>query len=112
MHADCHCNEDVFILHADLMADVGDLKHILTINEAMDISTKLFGEVLCNFSAQENRIVITLLALIKIEDGTAAVIIKTLENLITLMELDTKRLYTVHSPPPRQKKDKACKNKN
>lgn len=94
------------------MADVGDLKHILTINEAMDISTKLFGEVLCNFSAQENRIVITLLALIKIEDGTAAVIIKTLQNLITLMELDTKRLYTVHSPPPRQKKDKACKNKN
>ncbi|KAL1436252.1 hypothetical protein MTO96_049878 [Rhipicephalus appendiculatus] len=79
-----------------LVADIGDSKYSLIIDEATDISTtKLLGVVVRYFSAAQKSIVTTFLALIELDDGTAVTIVRALKNLLTRMGLDKKRLLGI-----------------
>ncbi|XP_040077359.1 uncharacterized protein LOC120849243 [Ixodes scapularis] len=79
-----------------LVADIGDSKYSLIIDEATDVSTtKLLGVVVRYFSAAQKSIVTTFLALIELDDGTAVTIVKALKSLLTRMGLDTKRLLGI-----------------
>ncbi|KAL1445510.1 hypothetical protein MTO96_044984 [Rhipicephalus appendiculatus] len=79
-----------------LVADIGDSTYRLIIDEARDISTtKLLGVVVRYFSAAQKSIVTTFLALIELDDGTAATIVRVLKNLLTRMGLDKKRLLGI-----------------
>ncbi|KAH8036852.1 hypothetical protein HPB51_006121 [Rhipicephalus microplus] len=79
-----------------LVADIGDSKYSLIIDEGTDISiTKLLGVVVRYFSAARKSIVTTFLALIELDDGTAVTIVRALENLLTRMGLDKKRLLGI-----------------
>lgn len=75
------------------MADIGNSKYSLIIDEAADVSTtKLLGVMVRYFSAAQKSIVTTFLALIELDDGTAVAIVRALKNFLMRMRLDTKCL--------------------
>ncbi|KAH6938666.1 hypothetical protein HPB50_011680 [Hyalomma asiaticum] len=80
----------------NLLADIGDSKYSLIIDEATDVSTtKLLGVVVRYFSAAQKSIATTFLALIELDDSTAVAIVRALKNFLTRMGLDTKRLLGI-----------------